>query len=172
MAVNKMEKMASVNDDAAVIAARKKLTELERKLEQITNRPSQAIEDDIRERAEMLLGGKPPKPKVAPDEIRVLKRAVGIALENYREAQKKAAAKIIESLKPLHDKTISELLDAAEKFSAALLSQAAFIENCWQAGLFDFLDAHWSLKWQILSPGKPGGCSRLDMLIENLKLAT
>jgi hypothetical protein len=166
-------KMASVNDDAAVIAARKKLTELEQKLEQITNRPSQAIEDDIRERAELLLSGKPAKPKKeAADEIQVLKRAVGIALENYQEAQKKAAAKIIESLKPLHDKTISELLDAAEKFSAALLSQAAFVENCWQAGLFDFLDAHWSLKWQILSPGKPGGCSRLDMLIENLKLAT
>jgi len=163
-------KMASVNDDAAVIAARKKLTELEQKLEQVTNRPSQAIEDDIRERAELLLGGKPAKPKKeAADEIRVLKRAVGIALENYREAQKKAAEKIIEGAEPDYKKVRAELLAESQRFALVLQLHDDFIQQLWAAGLFDFLPATWSKKAPVVGIFPHG---RLDGLIENLKLAT
>lgn len=169
MAATKVEKIPSVYYDPMVISTQKKLAELEQKLERAINRPSQAIEDDIRERAELLLSGKPSKPKREPDEIRILKEAVSIALGIYQQARQTAAQKIIESIKPLHNKTISELLDAAQKFSAALLSQAEFVESCWHSGLYDFLDASWSLKWRIVLAGKPGAGSRLDILVENLR---
>jgi hypothetical protein len=169
MAVAKKTEIPKVNDDELVILAQKKLAELEQKLERAINRPSQAIEDDIRERAELLLSGKPPKPKEAPDEIQVLKSAVAIALGIYQQARKTAAERIITEIKPLHNKAISELLDAAEKFSALLLSQAEFVESCWHSGLYDFLDASWSLKWRIVLAGKPGAGSRLDSLVENLR---
>lgn len=173
MATTKTEKIMTVDEDVAVITARKKLNELEQKLEQAIHRPLQAEAEDITQRARALLDGKPPKPKVAADEIRVLKEAVSIALANYQQARQAAAQRIIAEIKPLHNKTISELLDASEKFSAALLSQAAFVESCWHSGLYDYLPATWSLKWPIvLGIGKPGTGGRLDELILNLRASS
>jgi len=172
MSKEKSEKIPAVNYDPQVVAAQKKLTELEQQLEQAIYRPSQVIENDLTERAELLLSGKPAKPKVAPDEIEVLKRAVGIALANYQKAKAAAATKIIASITPLHDEKIKRLLDSAQKFSSDLLEQAQFIEQSWQSGLFDYLPATWSLKWRIVLTGKPGVGSRLDALISNLRLPT
>jgi len=169
MAKEKSEKIPAVSDDPAVIAAQKKLTELEQKLERAINRPSQAIMDNIRERAQALLNGTKMESKREPDEVQVLREAVQISLGVYQQAQAAAAKKIIESIRPLHNKTTSELLDISEKFSESLLSQASFIENCWRSDLYDFLPAEWSLKWRIVLTGKPGVGSRLDSLIQNLR---
>jgi len=156
-----------MSDDQQVKAAREKLTELEQKFDREINRPVQAIEDDIRERAQLLLSGKPPKPKIAPDEIWVLKRAVGIALENYQEAQKKAAEKIIMDIEPNYKKVRESLLEQAVIFKIALETHDSFVQQLWQAGLFNFLPASWSLKASIIG-AFPGG--RLDIFLENLRL--
>jgi len=164
----KEKQIPSVNDDAAVQSAQKLLAEIQAKFEKASHYP---LMDDTAERARSILDNKPPKPRREADEINVLREAVTLASHRLQTAQQKAAEKIVAVIKPLHNKTISELLDAAEKFSSALLTQASFIEQCWQAGLFDYLPAEWSLKWPIvLGTGKPGTGGKLDLLLENLRL--
>jgi hypothetical protein len=166
MAVNKTEKIASVNDDAAVKSAQKILMDVEAKFQKAANYP---LVDDIAERARAMLDGTKLQPRKEPDQVQVLREAVTLASHRLQAAQQKAAERIIAEIKPLHNEAIKRLLDAAEKFSTELLSQAEFVESCWHSGLYDYLDAHWSLKWRILG-GKPGMGSRLDELISNLRL--
>jgi len=162
----KEKQIPSVNDDQQVKAAQKVLAEIQAKFERAANYP--ALDDTI-ERARSILDNKPHKPRREIDEINVLRAALNLATNRLQAAQQKAAERIIVEIKPLHNEAIKRLLDAAEKFSTELLSQAEFIESCWHSGLYDYLDAHWSLKWRIVSEGKPGTCSRLDLLIENLR---
>jgi hypothetical protein len=165
--MSKTEKIPSVSDDPAVITAQKKLAELEQKLERAINRPSQAIEDDIRERAELLLTGKPPKPKEAPGEIKVLKTAVSLALTNYQEVRQAAAAKIIRDCELDYKKVRAELLTECLRFKEALTAHDDYIQALWSAGLYDYLPASWSKKAPVVQIYPSG---RLDMLIQNLQI--
>jgi hypothetical protein len=160
-------KIPSVSADEAVIVALKNLTALEQKLEAAIHRPLQAEAEDITERARALLSGKPPKPKIAPDEIRVLKEAVSISLANYEKARQAVAEKIIEGVEPDYKKIRESLLEQAVFFKLSLVMHDSFIQSLWTAGLFDFLPASWSLKAPVARI-YPGGT--FDELIINLRL--
>jgi hypothetical protein len=166
MAVTKIEKIPSVSDDSAVKVAQKLLTDIQAKFEKASHYP---LLNDTTERARSILDNKPPKPRREVDEINVLREAVTLASHRLQAVQAAAAERIIDEIKPLHVKAVSELLSAAEKFSTELLAQAEFVESCWRAGLFNYLPAAWSLKWRIVLTGKPGLGSRLDELILNLR---
>jgi hypothetical protein len=172
------EKMLCVKNDPAVVKAKQQLEEIEKKLLLAQAVPVVSSEDELAGAAgELLEGGTQlqtaalAKKQGAVQNVRVLKKAVELAVGRLRQAEQVAGAKLVKALEPQHRQLIEALIAAAKAFEIALMAHDSFVSECHKAGLYSCLPAAWSLKWKVLLSAPPGQGGRWDIFYENLQVA-
>jgi hypothetical protein len=171
------EKMLCVKNDPAVVRARAQLEEFEGKLRLVEAVPVvRTSEDELAGAAGELLASGTLKAALtkkqdAVQSVRVLKKAVELAVGRLRQAEQVAGAKLVKALEPQHRQLIEALIAAAKAFETALMAHDSFVSECHKAGLYSYLPAAWSPKWKVLLSAPPGQGGRWDIFSENLQVA-